>query len=73
MADIQEYVYKGRKVRMTVNQSGAEYIGEVHIEGMKLSPAMGTCPDATSAKGAFESCKRKAEELIDAQGPPEKD
>jgi hypothetical protein len=69
MADIQEFIYKGKKVRMRVNQSGAEYIGEFDIEGMNLSPAAAKCPDAKSAKGAFDSCKRKAEELIDAQGP----
>lgn len=67
MADLREFVYKGRRVRITVNHSAGHYIGVLDIEGMRLG-ADKVGAEASSAGAAFESRKRKAEELIDAQG-----
>jgi hypothetical protein len=66
MADVKEFVYKDTHVTITVNQDAGKYVGVAKIEGMTPAPnqmgAASTSPDA-----AFESAKRRAEELIDAQ------
>ena len=67
MADVKEFVYKDKHVTVTVNQDAGKYIGVAKIEGMTTGAnnmgAASTSPDA-----AFESAKRRAEELIDAAG-----
>jgi hypothetical protein len=67
MADVKEFVYRDKHVTVTVNQDAGKYVGVVKIEGMTLGAnnmgAASTSPDA-----AFESAKRRAEELIDAAG-----
>ena len=68
MADVRKFIYRDKHVHVTINQDAAKYVGVIDIAGMTLGPAdkigaAGGTPDA-----AFESCKRKAEELIDREG-----
>lgn len=66
MADVREFVYKDRHVTVTVNQDAGKYVGVANIEGMTgTANNMGAA--STSADAAFESAKRRAEELIDGQ------
>jgi hypothetical protein len=65
MADVRTFEYKGKNVQVTVNKNGAHYLGEIEIEGMKLSGQQKFGPEEPSEGAAFRSCQRKAEELID--------
>jgi hypothetical protein len=68
MASVREHVYKDKHIRITINQSGNEYLGVFEIEGMKPPPATATGPETHSEDAAFQSAKRKAEDYIDGQG-----
>jgi hypothetical protein len=66
MADVKEFVYKDKHVTVTVNQDAGKYVGVASIEGMPTGANnMGAASNSPDA--AFESAKRRAEELIDAQ------
>ena len=67
MADVREFVYRDKHVTITVNQDAGKYVGVAKIEGMTTGDNnMGAA--STSEDAAFESAKRRAEELIDAAG-----
>ena len=68
MADVKEFVYKDRHVTITVNQDAGKYIGVATIEGMTQDAKKPMGAASTSPDAAFESAKRRAEEVIDAQG-----
>jgi hypothetical protein len=68
MADVKEFVYRDKHVTVTVNQDAGKYIGVVDIEGMTVAPANKMGAASASPDAAFESAKRRAEELIDAAG-----
>ena len=65
MADVRTFQYKGRNVQVTVNKNGAHYVGEIEIEGMKLTAHQKLGAEGSSEDAAFRSCERKAHELID--------
>jgi hypothetical protein len=68
MARVLEHTYRDRHIKITVNQSGAEYLGIFQIDGVNVPPATARGAESRSEDAAFESAKRRAEEYIDAQG-----
>ena len=67
MSLIREFEYKGKRVKVSVNKSGPQYLAVIAIEGMKLPPSSSEVT-ASHDEGAFKLAKTRAEELID--NPP---
>ena len=70
MADVAEYEYKGKRIHVSVNKSGAQYVAHIDsIDGIKVPPAMRDVTGTTEG-GASRAARRRAEQIIDSQAAP---
>ena len=68
MSSTQNIDYYGKKVKITVSNTGqGKYVGTYVVEETD-PPMKGTGADATSEEGALENAKRSAAEALDAKG-----
>ena len=57
--------YRGKKVKITVSNTGqGKYVGTFIVEEAD-PPVRGTGADATSEEGALDNAVRKAKEVLD--------
>lgn len=67
MALVRDFEHAGRKFKVSVNKSGAHFVGVVDIPGVPITTSARQV-EAASEDGALRAAKARAEELIDRAG-----